>query len=173
MIIDKNSWHYQVYSFSYWNEWNKPKQTNLCQYVRRIVFMGPIMGATALALACLMALTLVVMLVFGPILGYAPPNWKKPWTCFDGMVKYKSVIYPWHVILVVALIALEWWVYVDCGIHPLVVQGEILGIIAVLIGMIFGLFVYCDSDTGKIINAYVSAKKQKVCPVVEFNEEST
>ena len=183
MIINRKAWHHQVYNFTYWYDL-PPRQTNLCQYVRRVVLMGPIMGATAILLISMLAVGVSFMYLFGPIFGWRPKSWIKPWTILDtdGMVKYPGVklgssynafqLYPWHIILAALIVGVHWLLYHFVGGHVLLTEGKVLGFFILLVALIVGFFFYYGtSDTGKIISQYLAAKKQRVCPVVEFKGE--
>lgn len=184
MIINKNAWHYHVYEFSYaLSRDYPPSRTNLCQYMRRIMFVAPFVSVLLAVLLAFATMVTLIGVLFMPIFGYVPTKWAKPWYIFehDGTRKYQGLklgrsynafqVYPWHIILLALIVAIEWVVYHYFGVHPLVVQGEIVGVILALVGIVVGLFIYFDSSTGKVINEYLAAKKQKVCPVVEFKNE--
>lgn len=181
MVINRNSWHYKVYDFTYlFSRKATPRQTNLCQYVRRFLLL-PWIGILATVMAAFMVIIITCAFTFGPIFGYVPKTFN-PLTFFEhDMHKYQGVkfgksynafqLYPWHIILGLMFIAGHVAIYYECGIHPLVTEGEwVVGIVAAIAAFI-GVMVYLDSSTGKVINGYLAAKKQKVCPVVEFKNE--
>jgi hypothetical protein len=178
MIIDRNSWHYKLYSLTYLWVGGVPtrlmQKTNLCQYMRRIMLGVPWWGF-------LMGAIIILATLFGPIFGYVPRT-INPMKFFENdMRKYQGLrlgrsyntfqVYPWHVILAVLFIGSEALIYHYCGARPMIVQASIVGGILALIGIVFGTMMYLDSSTGKIIKEYISAKKQKVCPIVEFQNE--
>ncbi len=183
MVINRNSWHYHVYDFSYTfsSRLLTPTQTNLCQYVRRIAFVAPFVGIGIAGMFCVLAIVTACTLLAAPIFGYVPIQWSKPWDIFEGMRKYEGLkvgksynafqLYPWHVLLTVIIVGIHVLMYHAWGGHPLIVEGKVIGVIALIIAAIFGLFYYFDSSTGKVVNAYLAAKKQKVCPVVEFTNK--
>lgn len=187
MVVNKNSWHYKVYDFSYaLSLKNQPRdRTNLCQYMRRLLFVAPIIGFLCAFMFCFAAVMVLCFYLFGPIFGWVPKQWLKPWIVFDDKAVYKYEglrigrsynafqLYPWHVILAVLVVGLEWVVYHVWGFHPLAVQGEIVGAVALFVGLIFAVVEFSYSDTGTVglVKEYVSAKKQKVCPVVEFTDK--
>ncbi len=185
MVINKKSWHYHVYDFSYtFASRDTPRQTNLCQYVRRMMFVAPFVGIGIACMFCVLVVVSACGVLGGPIFGYVPKQWSKPWDIFDGMHKYQGLkvgksynafqLYPWHVLLAAIIVGIHVLMYHAWGGHPLVVEGEVVGAIVLAIAAMFGLFYYFDSSTGKVVNAYLTAKKQKVCPVVEFvNEDPT
>lgn len=181
MIINKKSWHYQVYAFSYWG--STPLRTNLCQYMRRLIFVAPVMGIISAFMFVCFVVVITLGLVVMPIFGWLPTNWLVPWEILDGDGRYKYQglklgksyrafqVYPWHVILLALVGALEWWCYRCYGTHSLVLQGMTVGAIAAVLAVVFGLITYLSSDTGEVVNQYISAKKQRVCPIVEFESE--
>jgi hypothetical protein len=182
VIINRKAWHYKVYEFTYRHDL-PPRQTNLCQYVRRVVLMGPLMGVAAAFLLAMMSILVVFHYLLPPFFGWRPRQWSKPFSVFDtnGMVKYQGLklgssynafqLYPWHIILATLVVGAHAAIYHFEGGHPLLVEGEILGIILFLLALVVGSVVYSESDTGRLISQYLAAKKQKVCPVVEFKNE--
>lgn len=181
MVINTKSWHYRAYDFSYaMSSRFAPSQTNLCQYVRRIMFMAPLVGLAFGIFFTFVGLLSLCYLVFGPIFGWLPRNWLKPWNVIerDAMFKYQGLklgrsynafqVYPWHVILLAILFSIHWEVGHHFGYGPLRIEGMIVGGIVSFIALCIGLAVYFESDTGKLINAWLKARKQNVCPIVEF-----
>jgi hypothetical protein len=120
MIINKNSWHYKIYRWTYWNNgFGVPNQTNLCQYVQRLFWMSLVNVFIILLLATLLL-------------------------CISG-----------------GLVKFGWQ-------HPLALLGIIATTIAVL--FLIGLFIWTKEkiETTRITNAWLAAKKEKICPLVKF-----
>src|SRR5580692_3485951 len=83
MKLNTNTWHYKVYDFTYDNMLNRenpPAQTNLCQYVQRIIWgslwWGPLhVLAAASIIAMVIGVTICYYVVGTPIaliLGWRP-----------------------------------------------------------------------------------------------------
>ena len=177
MIINTNSWHYKVYSFTYFLS-SPPKQTNLCQYVRRFLYL-PFWAVLMLILALCLALIVACAFLLGPVFGYVPRSWN-PFKFFDSdaMVQYQGLrlgksynafqLYPWHAVLILGVMALHCAIYHYAGSAPLIMEAKVVGGVVGVIAAILGFLVYCSSDAGQVVEEYLSAKKQKICPVVEF-----
>src|SRR5579872_4422843 len=83
MNINKNSFHYKFYCWTY-NFWQTriPTTTNLCQYIQRMIWMPLFIAISILSLVVLFALYAPIML----LLGQRPAN---PWTKNAFFVPYK------------------------------------------------------------------------------------
>lgn len=129
MIINKNSWHYRLWSWTYTNSLEDkypPSKTNLCSYVQRIV---------GIPLFYLLLFSFIITIVLGILVGI-------------GIVEYEA------------------W-----SIHP---YRSLVGhlVIALLIGIVIGSVFWRETSnpTLVVMREYVSAKKQGICPLIEFNE---
>ena len=179
MIIRTNTWHYRLYRWNYWDRENIPERTNLCQYVRRLS-LTPLTALVSTALECLGLVGLICYTIanygFGFLFGYVPNGWNP--TTAD-MVKYPGMplgrfqLYPWHVILTGLIVALHVWMYSFPDGRPyLLSEAKVVGIFLAVIALVVGLiFLFC-SDTSTVVKQYLTAKKQKVCPIVEFEEKT-
>lgn len=178
MIIDINSWHYKVYSFTYSFSGQPPEHTNLCQYVRRLP-LAPLVAIVIVIIYVIMSVIIISGLIFGPIVGYLPRTWN-PFKFFEhDMIQYQGLklgksnnafqVYPWHVILGLLITVIHIGIYQSAGIHPLIIEGKVIFGAAVIIGLLISIVAYIDSDTLKLINQYLTARKQKFCPTVEFD----
>jgi len=49
--------------------------------------------------------------------------------------------------------------------------GIVVGVVILLIGLCIGFCALFHSETWKLIRGYISAKKKKICPMVEFVED--
>jgi hypothetical protein len=92
-------------------------------------------------------------------------------------VKYQSVSLPWygellpyHFVVAAIIISLEWLWFHECGWkYPVFIQGGVIATFALLIG----LMNYLESDFSKVVSAWFAARKQRICPIVNFTEEPT
>lgn len=186
MNINKNSWHYWLYSHTY-KEGKIPVSTNLCQYVRRIVVSIP----------CIMFLAAVDFMEFG-----SEKIWSlliAPLYTLNGETeRYEIVIRPSHIIVILAMGYLFYHytmiALVITGMGIGAVIGEIIDsrwpivgvpvvgylywnytiimvtISALAIVVIIALIAIPDSEAWHIFKEYVKARKRKVCPLIEFRE---
>ena len=176
MKIDKNSWHYKAYAFTYDQRYFVPEHTNLCQYFQRLLVVLPLqLLKFAFLFGCAGLLIVFYYLVMTPL---AFPFGYKPTYVFGSsseiMVPYRGLklwgveLYPWHFLVLVLGGVLEWtWIHEQGLKHILIVQGISLGVLA-LIALIIGFLL---SDTWEVIWKYLSAKKQGICPLVEFTKD--
>lgn len=129
MIINKNSWHYKFWSWTYTNRLEEkypPSQTNLCSYVQRMIWIP---------LSYLM-MALVVLAALLMIIGGA------------ALLEYKA------------------W-----STHPYVSMGVHISLVVVFIVCFGSIFWRLkDNSTVIVVREYLSAKKQGICPVIEFND---
>jgi hypothetical protein len=176
MKINKTSWHYRLYSWTYsiWDtEWCKPATTNLCQYVQRLFWM-PIVSV--LLWGVMGTFFVCVLIPFMLLIGQRPTSWKKN-TKIDLFVPYQGLrvskkveLLPWHIIVPSAVIVLEYmWFHHANWKYPVLIQGCILAVL----GIIVGIFLCTQSETYWIVSAWYGAKRQKVCPLVEFTDGPT
>jgi hypothetical protein len=184
MIINTSSWHYKIYNYTY-GLGEPPKQTNLCQYVRRLALAPFIL--TVFGLISIFVATLVVCIfIMAPLVGYLPTSlnpikiydYETPLEKYQGLPVGKGYwsfqLYPWHVILVGLFIAGNVAMVHHFGWHSVVIECQVFGYLIGLPALVFGIvwwYVHHDDfefETGRLISAYLSAKKQKVCPVVKF-----
>lgn len=169
MIIDKTSWHYRVWYFSatLFDSFAAVQETNLCSYMRQIVFWLPLklLGCGIIVL-CLAPLYLVIKSFFTVlyfIFGQRPDGWG-----LDDAAPYKGLpifgyeIYPWHVLLLAALFGLP---YLGFGYLGLMTVGSIFATVSLMTAVILFLV---KSPSMAIFREWASAKKQGVCPLIEF-----
>jgi len=177
MIIKTNTWHYKAYDASYVVSTGfTPRHTNLCQYWRRVILVAPLVGMLSVFLLLMIGIMTFLYSVLGPLFGWIP-------TSFDvlkrgGMRKYQGLklgksynafqLYPWHALLASGVIGLHYVIYQQLGAAPLISEAKVVGVIVAFLAITLGLVIYFSSDTSRMIRKYLAAKKQKVCPVVEF-----
>lgn len=167
MNINKNSWHYKVFAntFSLFED-TIPRQSNLCQYFRRLMF------APFIYLLAMVAIVIVFAIV-GPLstlIGYYPVIHNAyggdVFEKYPGL-KVKGVeVYPWMVIL----LGLFLWLNVASFIYAwhvtFIIEGSIVGcIVALFFGVAFipGLW--------HLTSEWLAARKQKICPLINFIEK--
>jgi hypothetical protein len=122
MVVNKNSWHYKFWSWTYHNRYDVPQETNLCNYCQRIFWLG------------LMHLFLGSMVLF-------------------------------------LVLALLYAIFVQGFYYHTGLSFIILGAIVAVIGGTLGYAWWADSREYRepgLVGQWVSAKKQKICPLVEF-----
>lgn len=178
MNINKKSWHYKLYSWTYdaWDRSYTPERSNLCQYFQRIVWMGffTFLWSAILSIGYVLVAT-PVLLLFGlrPVNVWEDHIISTQQLCekYQGLKIGSFRLYPWQVLLPSVFLFLEWlWFhYASHWYYPLGVQLSIIEIFA------FSIFFYevSDNETVVIARNFLSAKKQGICPLVEFNDEPT
>lgn len=171
MKINKNSWHYKVYAWTY--EWGPPSHTNLCSYVQRMFWrsLWKVLYGTVVYLLYFLVMTPVAFLF-----GNRPSLFDKESSHYDqklfkkyrGWYAYGFELYPGYILLPIALLygEYQWWK------HGLFTATVVHIMLALIVLGLFVLVILPDTDTGKLIIAWLSAKKQGVCPLVEFQDVS-
>lgn len=180
MNINKKSWHYWLYSHTY-KERKIPVSTNMCQYVRRLAISIP-------------------YIVLVAILSYADWVIEKICKAADGEISVTEeiAIRPWHII-VLAILGYLYYHYTTAmlwisAIVLLIIIGSEINWWAVIIIPVVGWLYYRYITIMLIITAlaavsaivifryseemviaveYLKAQKQKICPIVEFQENQT
>ena len=171
MKIDRKSWHYKLYRI--WFE--ERESENLCGYFWKNV----------LSLLATVTLAPIIFILLGCIFGAAwfigfwPNEGKykeKPASDivhrqykFDGRRKWP--VAPWEIVIPLAIlygivmVALR---NMNAFLETITWVGIVIGALAVLAGLGFLIFKGWKSETFKLVRAYLSARKQKVCPLIEF-----
>ena len=191
MIVDKSSWHCKLWRATYWYKKpdgdapRHPKTTNLCDYAQRLVFgppwaflLRPILMVIPLILGVVGFVTFTAVLV---VMANRQPQ-RFSFSIFESkifedenLVPCKGVklgrfmCNPRHFMLPVAIIATPLLSYYWLG-------GLVTAVLVITSGillLIFGGTFFFHSETGNLIRAYLAAKKQRVCPVVEFADKPT
>ena len=181
MVINKETWHYKLYRNSYLRVLDVPEMTTLCQYARRVLLMA----VARLILRPMIFVVWFPVAVFTSLLplmfGYYPTK-----STFLGpyadkhededfkMRKYPALnvaglkLYPYHALLVLGGLALLLQL-------PYVVLG-IAAIMAVFCGtlwLLYRIIRFSKTETGHLMVAYIKAKKEKICPIVKFDNKPT
>ena len=92
MQIDKSSWHYKVYRWTYslWDHY-PPVQTNLCQYINRLLWM-PLLNCLAIAVGGAAGITgLLIATPIAMILGWRLTNPFSKEVHPDAFVRYSGL----------------------------------------------------------------------------------
>ena len=175
MQINKDTWHYRAYHWTYKiqnSEWKMSDHSNLCSYVQRIFWMVPFTALFVVITSLMYMMASPFVFLFGarPTNIWAENN-ERAWAPYPGLKVWGEVrVHPWVVAVPAALIYLEWawWHYCNWK-YPFFTH---LTVLLVIIGLVlYGT--YDSSDARPIINAWFHAKKQGVCPVVDFVEEES
>jgi hypothetical protein len=184
MIINSNSFHYKWYVWTY-RVWDKdifavPRHTNLCQYVQRIFWHTLLVGVLLFPLFGLVSLTyylLVAPVMF--VFGYTPINLFSvssrgeyiPFNKYRGLRLWGMSWYPIHGLLTIVLAFLQHWAWHHMFIPMLIGHTTLLGLAGAII--CYCLFSRSQSEGVKLVRAWVSARKQDICPLVEFKNAPT
>jgi len=176
MMIDKNSWHYKVWEWSYTNpicDHYPPSQTNLCSYMRRILLLTPL-NALLVAIGSILY-TLVVFIpvvTFRWCIGYKTTSLDitQDTQEYNGLrVANKVEIYPWHVLVPAAFIGIQAWAFSKFNPgHVGIFDAVLAGIAAVVVLTFFML----KSDKTEVFRDWFWARKQKICPTIEFGDHN-
>ena len=183
MNINKNSWHYKV-----WKEFTDHKsyqgEANFCEYTRTIFIKAPA--------CCLLVLVLGSLIVIGQILiapFVIPFGWRPVGPAFfkesnsDFIVRYEGiriwrgqelfVLYPWHVLLPIALVVGQWAIiHYNGWFWPGVIESCMLVVLSIIMGAAW----WCEngnSETVRLIKAKAAAKHRMICPLITFTDEPT
>lgn len=178
MQINKNSWHYKVYGWTYEHSFCIPERTNLCQYVQRIVLgsVGICLRFAFLSVANIVALIFYVILMpFALFFGYLPTLFSQKhgeiFTPYSGLKIWGAEFYPYHLLPAGGIVLAEMILAHDYGLKYIVISQA--SIVAAIITLLVGLYYYDDFkkiEAVSLAKKYFSAKKQGICPLVEFTE---
>ncbi len=170
MTVKKDSWVYKVACL-----WAKPPEsTNLCRFFWRVVFSCagfPLVLAAAGAFICVLSPPLFFFarrIDFSD--GPSPSIPFKRWPAIRG-----HRIYPVYLFVpAVVWVCLGLLVAAGRAVMDFFVFVEHLGLTAVLLTCLFIILFWTLRSKGKdsafwsLIKEYARAKKQKVCPMIEF-----
>jgi len=169
MIINKDSWHYKAWRWTYDRAYQVPDNTNLCPYMRRIMFLVPIKALVRFVVATVSLTCLAIVAGIRWCFGYktVSTDWDDSPVEYAGLPVAGRQLYPWHVLVPAAAIGLEALLahsggWVGFGI----VNGIILGCAALTA---LGMWFFC-SDSTEIFRTWADAAHRKVCPVIEFGD---
>jgi len=177
MKINKKSWHYKLYNWSYsvLDEGRyMPETTNLCQYMRQLtigVFFSTIYALLikGLVFGCVTVCALLFGYTTSKPFGYhsSPPKFAK----YNGLHIFGQELYPIHAIGFTVLGLCQWWLVSHSGWKLPV------GIESALFIVVIAAYVFAHSnkisDSGALFSEWVRAKKQGICPLIEFEDEKS
>ena len=177
MIVNTNSLHYKLYKVLHAHTYGRvPEKTNLCAYVRYLVLMPLFLLFICLPIwicyQVIKAVCFVPLTVILAFFGRRPTRYRCDLDSFTGYTGLKIgplELHPWSVALPLVVIASPGLMYLSSGTTASIITASVLVGIAALIG----IFLFFSTETGKLAGAYLAAKKQRVCPVVEFADEPT
>jgi hypothetical protein len=187
MIVNRHSWHYKLYQWSYLAYSHYPSSsTDICNYVLRIALMVPFQLLTIGLLYVGFALFIVIPLAIciSPLMfliGYRPCHpftakarkWNRDYNriTFIDHVPYPKFnlfglrFYPWQPLLIllgVGGLVLLWW------------YNTVLAIIVSLLALIICAICFValsEAKTARWIKIWFAALKQQVCLPVEFEDK--
>lgn len=182
MEINKSSWHYKAYAWSYvWDFIPVPQDTNLCSYVRTILFRVPVSAFLFSFLFSLLGAIILIGNIFAIPFGY---YFRHPMTMtgnheptgqYQGLALGNFRLLPWHVLVPVLLVLLGRWNYrfiSHHAFHGLGMAFFIMEIAMLLVGLIVGgTILYRYTGTGSLIQEYMDAKTQGICPLITFKDQ--
>ena len=166
MEIVKSSWHYFVWSMSYKLFYSGiPKRTNLCRYFWRIV---------------LFTIFLLPVYTLRKLLSIEREKVKDMDIFSDRPFEYYGDYYIKNSIQFISVIGILWAVFLSIPfIFPSmwIVKMYLMFFVCVLggivlLGMVVGctlLSIHCGGRTN-IVKEYIKAKKNKICPIIDFKE---
>jgi hypothetical protein len=168
MIIKKTSWHYKTWALTY-RMWGMapPDSTSLCPYVRNIMLLLPgslLWLGIALLFGLAYLFTLVLQTLGNFIIGFRPSGWDMSSQPYRGLRINHMEIYPWHVILfLLPLWILPKFANLSLWLTALIVCGMVVAL--------FGAVKLWHSDALSIFKLWLKAKKEGVCPILDFEEK--
>lgn len=177
MIVNANSLHYKVYkTLKARTGCEVPEKTDLCAYVRYLVLMPlfllfiflPIWICYQVIKAVCFAPLTVILAFFGR----RPTRYRcelESFTGYPGLKIGSLELHPWSIVLPLVVIASPWFAYRLSGTTASIITASVLVGIAAAIGTVL----FFSTETGKLAGAYLAAKKQRVCPIVEFADKPT
>lgn len=181
MHINKNSWHYKVYNFTY-NVYDRPSRTNLCSYLKRVILVAPLHLLMYIIVSLGIVGMLLIVLIPALLVGFRPTGvpfisnskyedsytqyrgWQPKWAPFE--------LYPWHLILLGLIVTIIWSVIHFAGWIYFIIPVSLMLFTAAIV-MAYILIYDSESESVRLWKANMAAKKSKICPVVTFDEQDT
>ncbi len=191
MHIRTDTWHYRVWSFTYLFPafGNQPYRPNLCQYCRRIVLMTIPAGLACAVMGIIGAVVFLIWeaLVFASGTGIGLVDKDGPYLYRIPAVSVgRRRVAPQFLALGLWTIGLVWlfgstigivawsgteWAYAWLAWFIMTVGPYLLSLaiaVAIVVLMLLAISMWRQSDTWLLIKAYAKAKKERICPRVEF-----
>ncbi len=179
MKINRGSWHYRLWTF-YFRQLgiDIPKQISLCRYFWEMVWTVCVRLPFMVVGAIIMGVVWLVATLLAPLFGYLPKRELLEYKEY-GLPKVRGhKLLPIYPVLAGLLV---WWSYVaipesaNKPLHEL--EGGAAWYKAFLFGVaavsVSGLFVWAktkieESESWRLLQAFLKAKKERVCPILEF-----
>lgn len=174
MEIRTNTWHYKVWKFTWSiNEEDMPERTSLCRYIWRILLLPVPMGTLFLFLVGFATVAFLV----GNILCILPG---RGYMAFldHGCTAFPHLKFGKHSVPVVVIL---WPAYAVAGLTYFAVNFPyqtlkwggiavvcVAGLAIVVLALVIVSGRWKNSETRRLIGAYLKARKEKVCPLVVF-----
>ena len=183
MLITKTAWHRKVYDFTYTVFGDKPKKTSLCRYVWRIILI-PLPAILWMAFVYALVYTcLIVGNIFNIALGRGIMKFdydKNNRNMFE-VKKFEPVKIAGRQIDPHETLCLFWLGVAIVGFLAIIAHFEGVKILLLGLGIIVLLLVVFvvlpagisrarRSDTAELAKNYLQARKNKVCPIITFEE---
>lgn len=181
MIINKQVWFYKLYAGTYTVFGNQvPWNTNLCQFVRRTFFLSWFwyLLAGLMHLFFFGVLTPLAFLIGKvPCRSYSYGQWSPGWGFrnYAGIRLGEFELFPWMVVAPTSFFGLNAlciravYRYGSAATFPCVFL--VIEFIFLCVAAYFLFFEGMFDETKSVTGAWFSAKKQKICPLIEFSDE--
>ena len=175
MKIKKNGW---IDKIAYGLNAKCPEHTNLCKLFWRTLFMlfiGWPLTLVLIAVALFVAYAIGFFMASKPTIGMSMASEK----AFVPIEKWPKImghrIWPINVISLCAIVCVAWqyvpaaamavtgWLSVNVSMAMMIFVGALL-----IIALGYAIRKFFESELWELAKAYISAKKQKICPIVEF-----
>lgn len=179
--INTRSWHYRLWRFTYSldkEDWELSQiRTSLCAYVHRIIWLTLPIALVVMVLSLVVAVCYVLIALWHLFWGSGYPGsllaiLRSP----DDLVFVKRTdgfrigrfrLFPYRLVLPgLGILVLVW----GFQAHP----AEMMAVMwvsmaaALVVGICWMIWKARDTGTYRLATAYLRAKKQKICPSVEF-----
>ena len=164
MQVSTNSWHYKYYRYICPTS-NYGNSISLCSYVNSIILWSLLAIIAMPGLAILF--TALIPLAF--IVGFVPCK-DSAFKPYDSPIIIKGMmIYPYHLITLLGIIVIEWATWALFLPIAIALHSVILLVVLVVLFVVK----YDEAKENKnIIISWIDAKKSKVCPLIEFIDET-
>lgn len=189
MNINKNSWHYKLYKWTFFGFFgsNLPNTTTLCAYMSRILGLTALRALlTIFVVVCVWGINVVLLGLITPFLFLMGklPNFKIGYLSIDQglehsytfpLPKIKSYnIYPGYILSLVLFVVLNVLSIINITnitTHSVLISFT-LSIDFLVLMVVFISFKALSkiSFVNNIFYQWIKAKKEKVCPIIEFKD---
>lgn len=179
MEINKSSWHYRMFEWSYtWDGRCPPINSNLCSYVRRLAVGVPLNGVVwamlFLSLGMIVALGNICLFPFGYYVRHPQLSaGSGEVASYRGLRLGKFYLLPWHILLPVGLGFLGWWNYHMISQHKALTSlAFFIEMVGVIMALVIGsLILYARLEKNPVVQEYIDAKTKGICPLITFKDD--